>query len=835
MLFASSGCTLQAQDQVAEPSGAVVYDAPLPTAAPTNPQWPMRIDSPQGQITIYQPQVTKFDGDHLSSRSAVSVLPPNQQEPIFGAMWTESRVSTDRGTGTVQILDVQVPRVQFADGSGVTAESMTQTLANALSQQRMTLSLDQLNAQLQVIDKERAAVKELATDPPKIIFTDHPTVLVQYDGEPRLVVAPNSQVMRVVNTPFFVALKPSTKTYFLKGAGQWFASNDAKSGFHPVTNVPQPVTAVAEAEGYKDPEQPMTPDQAGAVEIVTATEPTEVIWTDGQEEMTPIPDTDLLYVTNTDSDVFLQMQSQTIYALISGRWYSATTRRGPWTFVPSDKLPDDFKRIPYGSPKANVLASVAGTQEAHSAVADTYVPQTAAVDRTNYQQPAIEYDGEPNFTPVQNVECSYAVNTSSTVLLVSGRYYCCDHAVWYTCDRPVGRWELCTSVPTVIYTLPPSCPVYPCRYVYVYESTPQFVYCGYTPGYIGCYPYNGVVVYGTGYHYQPWVGRVYYPRPYTYGFAARFEPERNSWGFSRYNERQAWFGNHAQGRGDWFGHGGYRPVVVNNYNVHQNIINRANVRVDNRREDVNVYERRKDIRRDIPSARPSAPHFEQGNNDHRDVTQRNNTRGNDNGNNVFVDPNGGVYRKTIDGWQQRQGSKWVPREGNSPQQAADNRPTRTEPNNPQRQENNRPSGNRGGESQQPQDKPNQNQNQNQDRNDRQTQRRERPSAPAASPEPGLNDDFRARAGGERMRPSPQAPQSPAPAGPSSPRGGDNARGGNGGGDGNSRGGGGGGGGGGGSGGNGGRGNGGGNGGGSGDGGGRGGNGNAGGGGNSRGK
>ena len=83
-------------------------------------------------------------------------------------------------------------------------------------------------------------------------------------------------------------------------------------------------------------------------------------------------------------------------------------------------------------------------------------------------------------------------------------------------------------MPTVIYTIPPSSPIYYVTYVRIYEATPQYVYVGYTPGYLGTVvsPY-GTVVYGTGYAYSPWIGTVWYPPPYTYGVAAA--PVYNPW------------------------------------------------------------------------------------------------------------------------------------------------------------------------------------------------------------------------------------------------------------------------------------------------------------------
>ena len=59
-------------------------------------------------------------------------------------------------------------------------------------------------------------------------------------------------------------------------------------------------------------------------------------------------------------------------------------------------------------------------------------------------------------------------------------------------------------------------------YVRVFGATPEVVYVGYTPGYQGTVidPATGVVVYGTGYAYDPWVGTAWYSAPVTYGYGA---------------------------------------------------------------------------------------------------------------------------------------------------------------------------------------------------------------------------------------------------------------------------------------------------------------------------
>ncbi len=652
--------------------------APPPPAEPAS-NWPLVIESGGDEVIMYQPQLESLNGNVLSARAAVSVRKPGQQDPVFGVVWLESRVAIDRNARTVQILDANFTKAKFPDAQPGDQQALADAVRQRMADHPKTLSLDQLLAMLEVVNREQAADVKLDNTPPKIIFLDHPAVKVQYDGAPRLIKVEGSGSLRVVNTPFFVVLDPMSKTYFLKGAAQWFAAPDPLGPFQATGAAPQAIVQLADQSGYKDPDQQTASAAARPnVQIITATEPSELIWTDGPEEMGTVPGTDLLYITNTDSDLFLQIGSQDLYVLLSGRWYTSHDRQGPWTYVPNDKLPPDFSRIPANGPRGDVLAHVQGTPAAQDAVVDTYVPQTAAINRATVERPEVVYDGEPRFEPIEGTQCSYGVNTAFSIVGFGGRYYCCHNAVWYSCAAPVGAWDVCVSVPAEIYTIPPSCPIYAVRYCRVYGYTPEVVYCGYTPGYVGCYSYNGCVVYGTGYYYRPWFSPVhYYPRPFTFGFAAHYELYSGSWGFQ---VGSAWGGGVAfvsfLGGGErdrlvpgghWFGYGGYRPVYVRN-DVHvTNIVNINRSRVIESR---NIYERRTDVRRDVVAARPGEgprvvrppARIPEGSRDVR--------------NNVYADPQGNVHRKTLDGWESRQGNKWVPQGRSEPAREAPREPVR---------------------------------------------------------------------------------------------------------------------------------------------------------------
>ncbi len=228
---------------------------------------------------------------------------------------------------------------------------------------------------------------------------------------------------------------------------------------------------------------------------------------------------------------------------------------------------------------------------------DAQVPQTAKVDRRKAAT-SVQYDGTPEFSAIAGTNLSYAVNTTSTVLKQGNLYYVVDKGVWFTGHSPTGPWAVADSRPAEVDKIPASSPVYNTRYVYIYDATPEYVYMGYTPGYLGCYVAGGTVVYGTGYMYPAWYGPMYYPRPVTWGFGMSYNPWTGwSFGFG-IGVGPFHFGIGFNAGGGWWGPPVYRPpfaypyahiygprpVVINNININNNFIHNNNIY--NHRNDV---------------------------------------------------------------------------------------------------------------------------------------------------------------------------------------------------------------------------------------------------------
>jgi hypothetical protein len=620
--------------------------------------WPREIDTAKGLVVLYQPQLDVFEGNHLEARAAVSVIPTGKTEPVFGAVWLKSLVETDLDTRTVEILDVEVPRVRFPGSTAEQEQDLSQFLERQIPNWDMSLSLDRLLAMMELVDKRRMVDEGFDNTPPKILLATYPAILVIIDGEPQLRDVEGTELKHVVNTTFLLVFVPQNGTYYLyAGNEQWYTARQVAGPWQITPSVPSQVAALAPIEEEREAEREA--QQAAAAEgetveaaaepsqppaILVATEPTELIVTDGDPKWGPIEGNELLYVTNSESDVLMEVESQRYFVLLSGRWFASKSLEGPWSFVASDGLPESFAEIPAESDLAHLRVWVAGTEEAEEAVLEASVPQTSTIKRDATIQ--VEYDGNPRFEKVEETQLEYAVNTSYQVLRYGNKYYCANEAVWYEADNPLGPWKVAVAIPEEIQKIPPSSPVYNVKYVYIYDSTPEVVYVGYYPGYTHSYVYNGCVVYGTGWYYSPWWGTYYYPRPATWGFHVRWNPWRG-WGFGfSYSTGRFTFGIGFGGWRGWYrrglwgprGHRGYRRGYNRGYRSGA----RAGYRAGSRNQ--NIYRRQQNAGRNAATTRART-----GQQPRTSTTRQNN---------VAADRNGNVAQRTQSGdWQSRAGSR----------------------------------------------------------------------------------------------------------------------------------------------------------------------------------
>ena len=515
------------------------------TATKQSENWPRTFTSGPDTFTVYQPQVDKWEGDRIDLYSAVELKSGKEGPAKYGVVWFRARTEVDKINRLVALDQAEVTQIKFPVAHEKEAE-LKALLDKKLPGATKTISLDRLQSMLEASD-DRIKTVEVKNDPPMIIISTKPALLVLIDGEPQLRDVPNVDLQRVINTRSIVLFDVDKKLYFLRVEDWWLQSKAVDGPWEYAKKLPKDMKKAEEylvsqnqaqnPTGEKPPQPKQSLKDAGknapipVVYVVFA--PAELIETTGDPQYSAIAGTGLEYVSNTSGNIF--RLNNEYYVLISGRWFKAASFDGPWTFVGASEIPPSFAKIPTTSPKSTVLASVPGTPQAKEALIANSIPQTATITRSEAKL-TVQYDGEATFVPIQGTSMSYAKNTSAAVIKVSdNNYYSVEAGVWFKAPSPQGPWRVTDSVPEEIYTIPPSSPLYYVTYVKVYSSTPDVVYVGYTPGYYGTVvsANTSTVVYGTGWYYPPYIGpTVWYGWPYTYGVGAGFTYTTSSgWSF----------------------------------------------------------------------------------------------------------------------------------------------------------------------------------------------------------------------------------------------------------------------------------------------------------------
>lgn len=503
---------------------SVAADAAPP--AVTELKWPRDFALGEQHVQIFQPQIEGWDGTRMSGRAAIAVGAANGA-PTYGVALFSAAADIDKSSGLVQLTDIRIDKVEVPTAPD-SADKVRDALVARLPKNGMTVSLDELQASYAVnqqLDKLRHV--EVKNDAPQILFASTPTVLVMIDGQPSWQALAGSDFERVINARALI-LRDAQGNQYLHAAGNWYTSQTLDGNWLVLSQPPKALLNAEQVAAKAGPVDALLPKDgkkpAKAPAILIASQPTELIVSDGTAQMAPVDGVSLLSMNNADHAVFVDPTHNTWYVLVSGRWFSAPGEKGPWQYVPGRDLPADFAKISPKDPKANVLVSVPGTPQAKEAAIAANIPQTASVSRSKTTL-KVNYDGAPKFQPISGTALQYAVNTPTPVIEVaSNQFYAVSNGVWFVAPSATGAWQVATEVPVAIYDIPPSSPVYYVTYVHIYSVNPQTVVVGYTPGYLGVVVSpDGTVVYGTGYSYPAYVSStVYYGYPPTYGYGAGF-------------------------------------------------------------------------------------------------------------------------------------------------------------------------------------------------------------------------------------------------------------------------------------------------------------------------
>ena len=509
-------------------------------APPVDGGWPRAYQTPAGtKVVVYQPQVAEWRTQkHMVAYAAVGVESPGAQKPALGSIKVEADTKVALDSRLVSFSDMAVTESNFPSLSKDQTRDVVAEVVKAVPTEDRVLALDRVLAAVdksQILPKNVEGVK---ADPPPIFFSQTPAVLVNIDGDPIWSPIKENDLKYAVNTNWDLFQHEPTKTFYLLDNGSWLTTTDLKGAWTAAGKLPESFSKLPADENWKETKAavPGKTLAAGKLpKVFVSLTPAELILLTGAPSYVLVQGTqNLLWVSNTESDVFRMGKTGPVYFLVSGRWFSAPDFTGPWTFA-TPSMPEVFQNIPLEHPRSRVLAAVPGTQQAAEAVLLAQVPQTARVNKKTMKAPDVAYQGDPKFQPIEKTTLEYAVNTDKQIIKFGDLYYMCFQGVWFMSKSATGPWEVATSIPKEIYGIPSSSPAHNVTYVTVEDDDDEWVTFAAVAAYTGVMVAWGCAVWGTGWYHPPYWGwggyyPFYYPHYPSYGYGAWYNPWNGAYG-----------------------------------------------------------------------------------------------------------------------------------------------------------------------------------------------------------------------------------------------------------------------------------------------------------------
>ncbi|WP_431209505.1 hypothetical protein ACQ86N_25465 [Puia sp. P3] len=266
----------------------------LPFAVAAQTDWPREIAGADGAvIRVYHPQPDSLAGNVLKLRAAFSVVRRGETEPRYGSFVALNGVETDRNERTLSLLSSNVLSLRFSEWMAADSlATLKETIECGLPGIGYDISLDRLIA---FMDRPaggmgKAVVKagqvRLENTPPRIIFSQRPSMLVMIDGVPRLRLNKDWGIRVVANSPYAIA-ESTDGWYYLYGRHRWYvapmpAGPYLHSGYYP-RDLMWMKADIDDLNGENEVfADTMREENAGIRDIVVSTTAAELIQTQGR-------------------------------------------------------------------------------------------------------------------------------------------------------------------------------------------------------------------------------------------------------------------------------------------------------------------------------------------------------------------------------------------------------------------------------------------------------------------------------------------------------------------------------------------------------------------------
>src|SRR5262249_13164808 len=157
-----------------------------------------------------------------------------------GVIWLTARTGVDKEHGLVDLEEIAIPKVNFPSAPPAAQERYLRAARTHLPAGVKTIPLEEFEADLAAARVGvKAPAQPVKNDPPRIIMSTVPSLLVRIDGVPSLRQIQGSPLLRVIHTPALTLLDPSRGQYYLFAGRRFLRAPRVESPGSPAVSAPR--------------------------------------------------------------------------------------------------------------------------------------------------------------------------------------------------------------------------------------------------------------------------------------------------------------------------------------------------------------------------------------------------------------------------------------------------------------------------------------------------------------------------------------------------------------------------------------------------------------------
>ena len=301
--------------------GAVSRTAPRSASSadqPVDGGWPRAYATPSGgNILVYQPQVVSWDEQkRIVGFSAVSYQSQGAQKPELGTIKIEAATTVATDERLVSFAPLTITQANFPSLSKEQTSEVVREIEKVFPDEERVIALDRVLANIdksQIVPKNVEGVK---ADPPPIFFSEKPAVLLGFDGDPVWSPIESNDLKFAVNTNWDVFQHAPTVTYYVRNEETWLKASALEGPWQPAGKLPESFQKLPNDDNWKEVKASLPGKKLSTKKMPTvfvSYAPAELILLEGEPKYEPVTGTNLLWVSNTESDLFRMGKDGPVY------------------------------------------------------------------------------------------------------------------------------------------------------------------------------------------------------------------------------------------------------------------------------------------------------------------------------------------------------------------------------------------------------------------------------------------------------------------------------------------------------------------------------------------